>query len=199
MSETNSPNQGFHKMLQLGLILALYSVAACAGLAFVYSGTAKVIARRQQTDLETTLGELFPAADSFMPITGVISPNPSVVIEEDSSFAALCDGKIIGAALRIQGSSYGGAIKILVGVGADNRISAVRVLEHKDTPGLGANAVKPAFYNQFTGKSSRDPFEPKNDVNVITSATITTKAVADSVKAAALAASAWFAAGGVSR
>jgi len=39
-----------------------------------------------------------------------------------------------------------------------------------------------------------DPFEPKNDVVAITAATITSRAVADSVKAAGLAASAWLAA-----
>jgi electron transport complex protein RnfG len=95
-----------------------------------------------------------------------------------------------------------------VGVGADGKISGVKILEHSDTPGLGANAdsknyyVDRAngihFYDQFAGKSASDPFEPKQDVIAITAATITSRAVAASVKAAAEAAMTWFAAQGES-
>jgi electron transport complex protein RnfG len=90
-----------------------------------------------------------------------------------------------------------------VGVGADNRISGVKILAHQDTPGLGANAASPSyyvdrprgitFYGQFKGKPVADPFEVKGDVQAVTASTVTSKAVADSVKAAGAAAAAWFA------
>jgi len=194
---------GIAAMLKLGLILALYATAACVGLAFVYAGTAKVIAQRQEADLEASLKDLFPDADSFEPITGVVCSDPAVTIEEGGVFAAVKDGRSIGLALRTSRASYGGAIKILVGVGMDGKICGVRILEHNDTPGLGANAgsvnyyVDRAkgihFYDQFTGKNVNDPFVPKQDVAAITAATITSRAVAESVKAAGEAALAWFA------
>jgi hypothetical protein len=55
------------------------------------------------------------------------------------------------------------------------------------------------FYGQFKDKSTADPFEVKGDVQALTASTVTSKAVADSVKAAGTAAAAWFAsqAGGV--
>ena len=199
-------------MLKLGVILALYSSVACVGLAFVYAGTAKIIAVRQQADLDASLKELFPNADSFKAITDISSPDPAVMIEGDANnpnnsgaFAALKGSSVIGVALRTSRASYNGPIKVLVGVNADGRISGVKILEHSDTPGLGANAASPGyyvdrangirFYDQFAGKIVSDPFEPKKDVIAITAATITSRAVAASVKAAGQAASAWIASG----
>jgi len=85
---------------------------------------------------------------------------------------------------------------------ANNEIAGVKILGHSDTPGLGANAASPkyfvdrargiTFYSQFAGKKTSDPFEVKNDVIAITASTITSRAVSASVKAAALAATAWF-------
>jgi electron transport complex protein RnfG len=184
-------------IFKLGLILTLYAAAACVGLAFVYSATEKIIARRQQADLEAALRELFPAAEDFTDITGsLVSQDPSV------SFAAQYEvkqgGSIIGVAIRASGPSYGGPITILAGIGAGGIISGVKILESSDTPGLGANAGSPSyfvdrargitFYGQFTGKPVGDPFEVKNDVAAITASTITSRAVARLVKAAGTAA-----------
>jgi len=196
---------GFAGMLKLGVVLALYAVAACVGLAFVYDGTAKIIAQRQRADLEESLSELFNDADDFKPISGLKSGDPTVTIEEDGTFAAYKNGEVIGAILRTSRASYNGAIKILVGVGVNGKISGVKILEHSDTPGLGANAASANyyvdrakgihFYDQFVGKAVSDPFVPKSDVIAITAATITSRAVAASVKAAGEAAVAWFAGG----
>jgi electron transport complex protein RnfG len=129
--------------------------------------------------------------------------------ENTGAFAALRNGSIIGVALRLSRFSYGGDIKLMVGVGTDKKISGVKILEHSDTPGLGANAGSKTyyvdrdkgirFYDQFAGKSITDPFEPKQDVIAITAATITSRAVSASVKAAGEAASAWLGAQGGSR
>jgi len=196
---------GFAGMLKLGVVLALYAVAACVGLAFVYAGTEKVIAQRQRADLEASLSELFSEADEFKAISGLKSGDPTVTIEEDGTFAAYKNGEVIGAVLRTSRASYNGAIKILVGVGTNGKIRAVKILEHSDTPGLGANAASSTyyvdrakgihFYDQFAGKAVSDPFVPKSDVVAITAATITSRAVAASVKAAGEAALAWFAGG----
>ncbi len=196
---------GFAGMLKLGVVLALYAVAACVGLAFVYAGTEKVIAQRQRADLEASLSELFSEADDFKAISGLKSGDPAVTIEDDGAFAAYKNGEVIGAVLRTSSASYNGAIKVLVGVGTNGRISRVKILEHSDTPGLGANAASSTyyvdrakgihFYDQFAGKAVSDPFVPKNDVIAITAATITSRAVAASVKAAGEAALVWFAGG----
>ena len=185
--------KSFIAMAKLGVILALYAAAACVGLAFVYAGTIEKIEENSQQTLNNALKELFPYAESFNPIEGISSSNPAVIIEAGSSFEVIQNNNVIGLALRTSRSSYSGPIKLLVGIGVDNTIKGIKVLENIDTPGLGANASKPQFYSQFAGKSVNDPFIPKQDVDAITAATITTTAVSDSVKTAGIAAMTWFA------
>jgi electron transport complex protein RnfG len=190
-------------MVKLGVILALYAAAACMGLAFVYTGTASIIERRAKADQEAALKALFSDADSFLPLEDAVqSGDPRVRFE--SPRVAMKDGRVAGLAVQTLRASYSGDIRVLVGVNTGGRIQGVKILANSDTPGLGANAGADNYYidrarglrffDQFAGKGVGDPFEPKNDVVAITAATITSRAVADSVKAAGLAASAWLAA-----
>ncbi len=192
-------------MMKLGLVLAAYATAACVCLAFVYTGTKQVIAERQKANLEASLKDLFPAASSFQEADdSFASPDSSVSFANE--YIAKDGDQIIGVAVRAVGASYGGPITVLVGVGNDRRIVGAKVSEHKDTPGLGANAANPAYFvdkaskttfvGQFKGKSIDDPFEVKGDVVAITASTITSKAVTGTVKAAGRAAGEWFAKGG---
>ncbi|MDR2746577.1 MAG: RnfABCDGE type electron transport complex subunit G [Treponema sp.] len=172
--------------LKLGFTLAAFASVACVMLAFVYTGTRDIIEKHQREELEAALREFFPEADDFPDITGAIqSPDPAVTFE--AVYEARKDSLPIGTALRVSRGSYGGPIKILVGV-AGNAVRGVKILEHKDTPGLGAKAASPSYTGQFAGKGVEDPFQVKADVEAITAATITSRAVADAVKAAGQAA-----------
>jgi electron transport complex protein RnfG len=199
MSATTA-DKGFGNMIKLGFTLAVFAAAACVMLAFVYAGTERIIAERQQADLETALKELFPEADSFTDISGTItSPDLSVTFE--SEYEARRDGVLIGAIVRCSRASYNGQIKVLAGITTGGTVSGVKILEHSDTPGLGANAAAAnyfvdraaglTFYGQFAGKSVNDPFEVKGDVIAVTASTITSSAAAASVKAAGDAAFAY--------
>jgi Predicted NADH:ubiquinone oxidoreductase, subunit RnfG len=104
-------------------------------------------------------------------------------------------------AIKASGNSYGGLSTLLVGVGIDRRVAGVRVLESKDTPGLGYNAMNPSYFvdkatkttfpGQFTGKPLTDGFAVKQDVVAITAATITSKALTGIIKASGEAAQAY--------
>ncbi|MDR2181902.1 MAG: FMN-binding protein [Treponema sp.] len=192
-------------VIKLGLVMMIYAAAACVGLAFVYAGTEKIIEEREAADLKAAITELFPSAGSFDDVSGKITGGAEGVSFE-KAYAIRQDGGIIGVALQAVTGSYGGPIKVLVGVNTEGVISRVRVLEHTDTPGLGANAAKSAyyvdkkrkitFYDQFENKPIGDGFEPKKDVIAITAATITSAAVSRAVKAAGEAALAWIEANG---
>jgi electron transport complex protein RnfG len=191
-------------MLKLGCVLAVYAAVACVMLAFVYAGTSKIIDLRTKADQEAALKEIFPDADGFEQVEGVTSPDSSVTIE--SAYVAKLNGATAGMALKLSRASYSGPIVVMAGVSADKRITGVKIMEHSDTPGLGANAASPSyfvdrakgitFYGQFAGKSVDDPFAVKGDVAAITASTITSKAVTSAVKAAGQAATAWLSAGG---
>ena len=186
--------------VKLGLVLMAYAAVACVGLAFVYGKTKAVIDKQELANLEAAITELFPAADSFTDITGTIaSPDSGVSFESEYSISQ--NGMLIGAAIQASGGGYGGPINMLVGVNADGTISRIKILNHSETPGLGANAVKAnyfvnkaaglSFYGQFAGKAVADPFEPKEDVIAITAATVTSRTVSQVVRTAGRAAAEW--------
>jgi electron transport complex protein RnfG len=173
-------------------------------LAFVYAGTSRIIASRAEADQLAALKEIFPDADVFEPVQGVVSPDPSVTIE--SAYLAKRGETTAGMALKLSRAGYSGPIVLMAGVSVDKTITGVKIMEHSETPGLGANAASPSyfvdrakgltFYGQFAGKNAADPFLVKGDVVAITASTITSRAVASAVKAAGQTASAWLAAGG---
>jgi electron transport complex protein RnfG len=87
---------------------------------------------------------------------------------------------------------YSGSISLLVGVNtADQSLSGVRVVAHKETPGLGdkIETAKADWIYQFTGKSLSNPaldgWSVKKDGGVFdqfTGATITPRAVVNTVR-----------------
>lgn len=62
-------------------------------------------------------------------------------------------GKTAAYALPIEGRGFWAMIKGFIGVEADKKtITAIAFYQQNETPGLGAEIVKPEFRNQFKGK-----------------------------------------------
>jgi electron transport complex protein RnfG len=185
---------------KLGLILAAFSVVACVGLSFVYAATKDTIANQASIQLKASLKELFPEADNFKDVTAEFGPFFKGATL-DSAYVVERSGAPLGMAIKASGNSYGGISTLLVGVGIDRRVAGVRILESKDTPGLGYNAMNPAYFvdkatkttfpGQFTGKPLTDGFAVKQDIVAITAATITSKALTGIIKASGDAAQAY--------
>ncbi|MGM0540984.1 MAG: electron transport complex subunit RsxG [Pseudomonadota bacterium] len=88
-------------------------------------------------------------------------------------------------------NGYSGDITLLIGVLPDGRVSGVRVLKHKETPGLGDKIElnKNPWILEFNGRSVRDDNDPRwavkkdgGDFDQFTGATITPRAVVGAVK-----------------
>lgn len=70
--------------------------------------------------------------------------------------------QVVGAAFTSVGEGYGGYISIMIGVDTSDKITGIEILEHLETPGLGANIESPKlFKHQFRGKSSEGSPEEK--------------------------------------
>lgn len=98
-------------------------------------------------------------------------------------------GNVIGYTVMTSGKSYGGDIDVMTGFDNEGSISGVQILNIEDTPGLGMNAKKDAFRNQFSGKTAGDLTVSKTasletEVQAITGATITSNAVTKCVNEA---------------
>jgi len=88
------------------------------------------------------------------------------------------DGETYGFVITANPGGFSGPVSTMIGIDAEGVITGLRVLAHSETPGLGAVATDPSFYEQFTGKSGEVKVtKDGGEINAITSATITSRAV----------------------
>lgn len=100
-------------------------------------------------------------------------------------------GSVLGYVVTSHSNdSYDGLVQILVGINADKTIKSIEMLELNDTPGLGQRAEEPEFKGQFASKSGESLTVTKSgnagegEINAISGATITSRAVTNAVNAA---------------
>lgn len=188
--------------IKLGVTLAIFAGVACAGLAVVYQVTAEQIGANQTKQLNESLQSLFSGSEGFTEVTKDIDWSAADILL-GGAYAVQSGGKTVGLAVKALGPSYGGNSTLLVGIGPGRSIAGVRVLETKDTPGLGANAAVPTYFvdkvnkttwpGQFTGRSLDENLKVKQDggvIDAITASTITSRALAKIITTAAEAGSA---------
>lgn len=107
------------------------------------------------------------------------------------AYVARLDHKLAAVILEaIAHDGYSGDIKLLIAIRADGTVSGVRVLTHKETPGLGdyidiahSNWIK-LFNNESVEKTPADQWKVKKDggkFDYMVGATITPRAVVKAV------------------
>ena len=92
----------------------------------------------------------------------------------DSVYIGKENGEIKGYAVNVvTPEGYGGDIDLIVGFDADFNVTGVEYISMAETPGLGTRAKEEPFASQFNGKPARE----FSDIQAITGATVTSKAV----------------------
>ncbi len=82
---------------------------------------------------------------------------------------------------------YGGQVVCMTGISADGEVTGVKLTEQNETPGLGQKALNPSFTDQYLGGIPDDgefnviKDDPAGEINAIAGATITSRAVTNSV------------------
>lgn len=156
------------------LSLTLTCIVSAVILAVVYNNTVPVIRNievRYQYQLKR---EIMPEGIIFKRITDTIEYGYDKYRNEV--------GRIyIGSA-----KGYAGTVQVLFGLDKDNKITKVRILSHKETPGLGSKIADISFLKQFTGKMpdklvlKKD--DPRGDIDAISGATISSRSVINAIK-----------------
>ena len=97
-------------------------------------------------------------------------------------------GNEVGYVFTTGAKGYGGTVGVMVGLDLEGTITGIEILSHSETPGLGANATGEAFKSRFAGKSGELTVDKNSNegqnIQAITAATITSKAVVSAVNAA---------------
>ncbi len=102
---------------------------------------------------------------------------------------------VIGYVFETSAKGYGGDVKVMTGIagrGAEyEKITGVAILSHGETPGLGANAEKEEFRDQYQQAPPKNGIEivkyqtpAEGQIEAMTGATITSTAVTNAVNQA---------------
>ncbi|QZA77033.1 electron transport complex subunit RsxG [Deefgea tanakiae] len=180
------------------LTLLVFAVIFTALMAGTYSVTRDIVAENERKAKVALIAQVLPAGSFDNDILKDAMPQNAAALKQLNAeagsqiFRAQKDGKTNAVVVEtIAPDGYSGKIKLLVGVGADGRVLGVRVVAHKETPGLGdyIDAAKSAWIAQFEGKSLTAPladqWKVKKDggqFDYIAGATISPRAVVKAVK-----------------
>jgi electron transport complex protein RnfG len=164
--------------LKLGFILLVFCVVASGILAYLNTLTAPVIAERKAREAVETRQGLIPDA--------IFKADSTATGEEYFIATSAADSSIVlGYTFVAEQSGYSSKVKTMVGVDKDFKVLAIKVIDQTETPGLGANCTQASFTEQFKDMMLNDLKVDKDggQVKSLSGATITSRAIANSIAA----------------
>ncbi|MEC7492225.1 MAG: electron transport complex subunit RsxG [Pseudomonadota bacterium] len=180
-------------------LLAAFAAVGSGLISGVYEQTKEPIAAAERAAEAKQLLEIFPREshdnelidDGFM----VDAEEPLLALREPGTgYRARRDNEVTGIILPATArDGYSGDIRLLVGIGRDGAVAGVRVLSHRETPGLGdkIELKKSDWVLSFDNKTLVDPAPEKwavikdgGEFDAFTGATVTPRAVVTAVKSA---------------
>jgi len=182
------------------LFLVVLAAVAAALLAWMYGLTRERIENNELEQRLRALRQVLPA-DAYDN-----EPHLDVVMIADRELlgsarllpayrARSADQPVAVVLTAIAPNGYAGEIRMLVGIGVDGRVVAVRVTSHSETPGLGDRIEigKSDWIDAFTGMQSENPLDKdwvlSKDGGMfdhMTGATITSHSVVTAVRNAVI-------------
>ena len=175
-------------------VLAVFAILGVGIVAFMHGQTEPLIAEQARAALGYRLAAVLPKGYDNDPAAEVrmLPADPLLGGKGPSAlYIARKAGQVHGLAFNvIAPNGYSGAIQLLVGMDREGRLAGVRVIAHKETPGLGdpIEEAKSGWIHGFNGKTLDDPGQKgwavKKDGGMFdqfTGATITPRAVVQAV------------------
>lgn len=171
-------------LLNMVLVLTLVAVVMGGILAYVNHLTEGPIAEQKAKALADGIKTVMCVDDLTVVKTDTLRQNDAKGKEMTFVIYQTQDaqGKDLGAAVESTTGGFGGNLKVLVGFAPDGKILGYTLLEHAETPGLGAKADKwfqKGEKGDIIGKDPKEPLTVSKDggqVDAITASTITSRA-----------------------
>lgn len=168
------------EIIRVSLILFAITAVAAAILSFVNSFTAPKIAENDRIAQETAMKAVLPDADSFEKL--------EIVLDKASAVTEIYKAGDAGVAVKVSPNGYGGKISMIVGIDNEYKVTGLEIISQSETAGLGAKCTDEKFRAQFVGKTENIKVVKNgakdNQIDAISSATVTSRAVASGVNEA---------------
>lgn len=184
---------------QNSLILGTFAAVTAGLIASTFMGTQERIAEAERRAAQKALFEIVPPSrhnNDLLNETLELGAAASDYHLDSKAHVAKYNGEPVAMVFKATApDGYSGDIRLLIGVNLDGQVTGVRVLSHKETPGLGdkIDLSKSEWILSFQDKSLNAPDEKNwkvkkdgGDFDQFTGATITPRAVVQAVKQALL-------------
>ena len=180
-------------------LLAAFAAVGSGLISGVYEQTKEPIAAAERAAEAKQLLEIFPrdSHDNELIDDGfaVDAEGPLLALRErGTGYRARRNNEVTGIILPATArDGYSGDIRLLVGIDRGGAVAGVRVLSHRETPGLGdkIELKKSDWVLSFDHKTLADPAPDRwavikdgGDFDAFTGATVTPRAVVAAVKSA---------------
>jgi len=182
------------------LILLLFAIIGTAMVAYIHDATRDRIAANERATLLRKLHQLIaPEQHDNVLLDDTLSVHDVALLGSEtpvSVYRARKQGEPVSLVISaVAPDGYSGAIRLLIGINANGTLSGVRVVSHRETPGLGdaIDEARSDWIHVFDGKSLHAPETARwrvrkdgGDFDQLTGATITPRAVVKAVHNALL-------------
>lgn len=188
-------------ILKDALILFVITLIAGFALGFVHEVTLPAIEAQNLQAKMNAYRTVYPDAADFVAedsLTQLIGESPALFeskgitnITVDEALSAADEaGNILGYVVVVTTQEgYGGAITLSLGYSLDGAVRGIEILSMNETAGLGAKAGGKEFKSQFTDKNvtefayTKTGAQDESEIDALSGATITTRAVVDAANA----------------
>lgn len=177
--------------LRLSLTLMLVCGIAAGTLAATYSVTQPIVEKREKEELVKKYEDLLKLFQTegaeLVENLEALEKGREVIEGLEAVFNVNKGDERLGVAIMTGANGYGGPVKATIAIDDDGVIVGVNVLDISgETKGVGSKVVEePGFIEQFIGKTVNDPIQINTDIDAISGATISSRAVIQDVSDAA--------------
>ena len=184
-----------HPVVIAAVLLGMFAVIGTTLVSFTYESTKERIADNERQALLKKLYLLIPAnhIDNDIVNDYILVSSPDLLgATQTIVYRGRKLNQPVAAVFNIVApDGYSGSIRMLVAIKTDGTLGGVRIVSHRETPGLGdkIEARKSDWILGFQGKSLNNPQRSRwkvkrdgGDFDQFTGATITPRAVVNAVK-----------------
>ncbi len=176
-------------------VIALTLIAAIAGVALsgVYSMTKGTIELQELQKKTAAYKEVCPDAETFERVDAaeeLIAKQDEKASPKINEFyvGKTADGQVAGYAASVTAKGFGGDVTMALGLTPDGAVRKIAFTELNETAGLGMEADKAPFKDQFTGRSGelsliKGTASGEQEISALTGATVTSTAVVNGINA----------------
>lgn len=167
----------WNKIFKPIVVLVIICIVITGALAATNGVTAPIIEEAKVAAENAARTELLPEAEgAFTPVEDVEVENVSAIYVADNG---------AGTIITSSAKGYGGDVVVMTAFNPDGTIKQIKVTEQAETKGIGSKVVDtPSYWENYQGLDASQPLVLNEDVDAVTSATISSTALINAVNSA---------------